>query len=235
MKHRTASPLIVALDFAAGQTAMEAVRRLGDAPVGMFKVGSELFTAAGPEFVRNLAAQHGVFLDLKFHDIPNTVAGAVAAAVQLSVAMLNVHASGGITMMRAARQAAAPGGATRVIAVTLLTSLGSPDLAQIGIARSPGEQAVRLAEMAAEAGMDGIVCSPAEVAQLRRRFPPPFLLVTPGIRPSWAAEAADQKRLATPAAAIAAGADYIVVGRPITRAPDPREAVLRILDEISKD
>lgn len=122
-----------------------------------------------------------------------------------------------------------------MIAVTLLTSLGSPDLAQIGIARSPGEQAVRLAEMAAEAGMDGIVCSPAEVAQLRRRFPPPFLLVTPGIRPSWAAEAADQKRLATPAAAIAAGADYIVVGRPITRAPDPREAVLRILDEISKD
>lgn len=109
MKHRTASPLIVALDFAAGQTAMEAVRRFGDAPVGMFKVGSELFTAAGPEFVRNLAAQHGVFLDLKFHDIPNTVAGAVAAAVQLSVAMLNVHASGGITMMRAARQAAAPG------------------------------------------------------------------------------------------------------------------------------
>lgn len=230
-----ASRLIVALDFASGDAALDMVRRLADAPIGMLKVGSELFTASGPELIRDLAARRqAVFLDLKFHDIPNTVAGAVTAAARLGTSMLNVHASGGLAMMRAARRAAsdtAPN--TRVIAVTVLTSLDQQDVTRLGMPGSPGELVLRLADMAAEAGLDGVVASPAEVAELRRRFPPPFLLVVPGIRPAWGGEAADQKRLATPAEAVAAGADYIVVGRPITRSPDPREAALHIIEEIA--
>ena len=225
----------MALDCRSGEAALELVGRLGDAPVAMMKVGSELFTATGPELVRKLRSQgHRVFLDLKFHDIPNTVAGAAAASARLGIAMLNVHASGGVAMMRAARQAAveaAPG--VLVIAVTLLTSLDQQDLARLGLTCSPGEQVLRLADMAAKAGLDGVVASPAEVAELRRSFPPPFLLVAPGIRPAWAGEAGDQRRLATPGEAIAAGADFIVVGRPITRAPDPREAALRVIEEIA--
>jgi orotidine-5'-phosphate decarboxylase len=230
------SRLIVALDYDSGQAALELVRRLDGVPVGMFKVGSELFTTAGPALVLNIAAlNRRVFLDLKFHDIPNTVASAVAAASRLGVALLNVHAAGGLAMMRAARQAvaASSGQPTGVIAVTLLTSLAQEDLARLGFSTKPADLVLRLAEMAAEAGLDGVVASAAEAAELRRRFPPPFLIVVPGIRPSWATEAGDQRRVSTPAQAIASGADYIVVGRPITRAPDPREAAQRIIEEIA--
>lgn len=236
---RAASPLIVALDYASAAPAVELVRRLEGVPVGMFKVGSELFTAAGPQIVRDILRQgQQVFLDLKFHDIPNTVARAAEAAARLGVSLLNVHAAGGEAMMRAAGRAVrqvSPG--TRVIAVTLLTSLSQEDLARSGVRRTSQEQVSLLAEMAAEAELDGVVASPLEASALRQRFPRPFLLVTPGIRPSWAvtpgtAEVEDQKRVATPTDALAAGADYIVVGRPITAAPEPAEAAARIVDEL---
>lgn len=205
----------------------------------MFKVGSELFTSAGPGFVRGLAAQEQrIFLDLKFHDIPSTVAGAVRAAGRLGIRLLNVHASGGAAMMRAALAAAretSPG--MQLIAVTVLTSLAAEDLSAAGIARSAGEQVLRLAEMAAEAGLDGVVASAEEAAMLRARFPRPFLIVTPGIRPAAVGGQQptgphDQRRIATPSEALAAGADYIVVGRPITHAPDPLQAALRIVEEL---
>jgi len=230
-----ASPLIVALDYAKAPEALELVRRLHGVPVGMFKIGSELFTAAGPGLVSQIRQEgHDLFLDLKFHDIPNTVAGAVRAAARLGVGLLNVHASGGLAMMRAALEAAreaAP--AMRVIAVTVLTSLGARDLERMGISAEPRDQVLRLAEMAAEAGLDGVVASAEEAALLRQRFPRPFLIVTPGIRPAGPGmAAADQKRVATPAAALGAGADFLVVGRPITRAADPRQAALRLLEEL---
>jgi len=200
----------------------------------MFKVGSELFTVAGPALVREIIHRHlQVFLDLKFHDIPNTVAGAVRAAAGLNVALVDVHAGGGLEMMRAAVRAAreAPGH-TRVIAVTVLTSLAGEDLERLGVHRGPLEQVLQLAQMAAEAGLDGVVASASEARQLRSRFPRPFLIVTPGIRPAWCASPGDQKRPATPAEALAAGADFIVVGRPVIAAPDPAEAAVRILEEL---
>ena len=234
-----ASPLIVALDFPSADPAAQLLERLRAVPVGMFKVGSELFTAAGPQFVRETLQQNNraVFLDLKFHDIPNTTVGAARAAARLGVSLLTVHAAGGVAMMRAAARAAREvSPETRMLAVTMLTSLTQEDLARTGVVQAPQDHVSRLAEMAVQAGLDGVVASPEEVATLRRQFPRPFLLVTPGIRPTWATPPAsgaeDQRRVATPAAALAAGADFIVVGRPITAAPDPAEAANRILEEL---
>ena len=234
-----ASPLIVALDFPSAEPAARLVERLRAVPVGLFKVGSELFTAAGPQFVSETLRQknRAVFLDLKFHDIPNTVAGAARAAARLGVSLLTVHAAGGVAMMRAAAGAVREvSPETRLLAVTLLTSLAQEDLVRGGVVGAPQDHVLRLAEMAVQAGLDGVVASAAEAATVRRYFPRPFLLVTPGIRPSWArrpaAQAEDQQRVATPADALAAGADFVVVGRPITSAPDPEEAANRVLREL---
>ena len=236
---RAASPLIVALDFPSAEPAAQLLEHLRAVPVGLFKVGTELFTAAGPPFVRQTLREknQAVFLDLKFHDIPNTVAGAARAAARLGVSLLTVHAAGGVAMMRAASRAVREvSPETRLLAVTLLTSLTQEDLARSGVVHAPQEHVLRLAEMAVQAGLDGVVASADEAAALRRHFPRPFLLVTPGIRPTWATPPAtvaeDQQRVATPAAALAAGADFIVVGRPITAASDPEEAANRILEEL---
>jgi len=236
--------LTLALDFPDSQQAVAFIERLesgagpsaGRARRLMLKVGSELFTAAGPDIVRNLVGRgYPVFLDLKFHDIPNTVARAVAAAGRLGVSLVNVHALGGVEMMRAAVEAAgeaAPG--MHVIAVTMLTSHDDAEIGRIGLPGAAQEHVLRLAGLAAEAGLAGVVASPEETAALRARFPRPFLIVTPGIRPAWAPDRGDQKRVATPADAMEAGADYIVVGRPVTAAPDPADAVARILRELPR-
>ena len=233
------NPILVALDVPTAAAALDLADRLRGA-VGGFKIGNELFTAAGPEMVRGLTARGDrVFLDLKFHDIPNTVSGAVRSAVGLGVWMVNVHASGGRPMMEAARkaadEAAGASGNNRplVIAVTVLTSLDAGTLASVGVPASPLDQVVRLAELARASGMDGVVASPQETAAIRRACGPAFVIVTPGIRGgSAAASRDDQQRTLTPAEAIAAGSTYLVVGRPITAAPDPRDAALRIAAEI---
>jgi orotidine-5'-phosphate decarboxylase len=213
--------------------ALALARQLRNA-IGLFKVGSQLYTAEGPRVIDRLAGfGYEIFLDLKFHDIPNTVAGAVAAAADLrDVTMLTLHASGGLAMMRAAREALA-GRKTRpaLLGVTLLTSLDSETLRQIGMVGTPTALAVSLAKLAREAHLDGVVASPQEVAAIRRACGPKFLIVVPGIRPA-AAEAYDQSRTGTPSQAIRAGANYIVVGRPITAAPDPRKSALAIATEI---
>ncbi|MGA2282055.1 MAG: orotidine-5'-phosphate decarboxylase, partial [Verrucomicrobiota bacterium] len=218
---------------------------------GMFKVGSELFTAEGPVPVRYLVTTgHRVFLDLKFHDIPNTVRAAAREAAELGVSMVNVHASGGRKMMEAALEGARsavqsvsrrmPGSAgiavgdearPRVLAVTILTSLASQDLEELGISGMPVEAVLRLARLAQSAGLDGVVASPREISAIRQACGPGFLIVTPGIRPASAATD-DQARIATPASAIVAGADYLVVGRPITGAPDPVAAADAIVAEM---
>lgn len=224
--------LIVALDYPEAAPALALAERL-DPRMARLKVGKELFVAAGPELVRTLTARgFQVFLDLKFHDIPNTVAAACRAAARLGVWMLNVHASGGLKMMQAAR-AALEGLPTRprLIAVTVLTSLGREDLAQVGLDLEPEAQVLRLARLAQAAGLDGVVCSAREAPLLRRELGPDFLLVTPGVRPAGSATD-DQQRVLTPAQALQAGADYLVVGRPITQAPDPVAALQRIHDEI---
>ena len=202
--------------------------------VGGVKLGKEFFTALGPEGVREVAAVGlPVFLDLKFHDIPATVAGAVRAAVALQPVMLNVHAAGGESMMRAAAEAAAEAGEKRplVLAVTVLTSLWSGDLAATGIESSAAAQVLRLARLAESCGLDGVVCSAREATDLRREFGQDFKLVVPGIRPDWA-QTDDQKRTQTPAEAVASGADYLVIGRPITGAADPADAARRIAEEL---
>jgi len=205
--------------------------------VGGVKIGKELFTAHGPEGVRKAAGETPLFLDLKFHDIPNTVAGAVRAAVRLQPKILNVHASGGRAMMEAAaaaaQEAAAALGVARpkVIGVTVLTSLDAADLEDVGQKGPPAAQVERLARLAQASGLDGVVCSPQEIALLRKACGPDFLLVVPGIRPNWSA-AGDQKRIMTPADALAAGADHIVIGRPITAADDPLAAARRIAAEL---
>jgi orotidine-5'-phosphate decarboxylase len=204
--------------------------------VGGVKLGKEFFTANGPAGVRRVAAGGmPVFLDLKFHDIPNTVAGAVRAALPLKPFMLNVHASGGPAMMRAAVEAAAEAGPERplVIAVTVLTSLGDEDLAAMGLSVTAGDQVVRLARLAQDSGIDGVVCSAREAEALRQACGPDFRLVIPGIRPAWSA-ADDQKRIVTPARAVAMGADDLVIGRPITGADDPAEAARRIAAELAE-
>jgi orotidine-5'-phosphate decarboxylase len=205
----------------------------------MFKINIHLFTSAGPEAVRQIAALGpGVFLDLKFHDIPNTVAGAVSAAAGLpGVELLNVHATGSLEMLRAAASslAQAPPGRPKLLAVTILTSLNQAALRQVGISGTPGARAVSLARLSKKAGLDGVVASPREIKAIRRACGKDFLIVVPGVRPRQKGGAArdDQARTATPAEAIRAGADYLVIGRPITAAPDPKAAAHAILEEMA--
>lgn len=203
--------------------------------VGGIKLGKEFFTANGPEGVKAVSSIGApIFLDLKFHDIPNTVAGAVRAALPMQPFMLNIHASGGAAMISAAAEAAQEAGDKRplLLAVTVLTSLGETDLKSLGVFGSPLEQVVRLARMSQVNGMDGVVCSAKEVMTLRGACGADFKLIVPGIRPSWASTD-DQKRIVTPVEAVAMGADYLVIGRPITRHNDPVEAVGLITDEIN--
>ncbi len=224
--------IIVALDFAAQEDAL-ALAAMLDPKLCRLKVGKELFTAAGPALVERLAGSgFEVFLDLKFHDIPNTVASACKAAAKLGVWMLNVHALGGSRMMEAAREAL-EGAAKRprLIAVTVLTSMGPGDLKELGLPGNPRETVLRLARLAHASGLDGVVCSAREAAPLRQELGAGFCLVTPGIRPAFAAQD-DQVRIVTPAEAIRLGSDYLVIGRPITRAADPLQALKRINLEI---
>jgi orotidine-5'-phosphate decarboxylase len=231
--------LIVALDLpSAAAAARLAERLLGR--VGMFKVGLELFTAEGPVLARYLVARgEKVFLDLKLHDIPNTVRAAAREASQLGVSMFNVHASGGRKMMAAALEGAQDGARRvgqprpQVVAVTVLTSLSHEDLEEVGLRGGPESAVMRLAQLARTAGLDGVVTSPQEIAALRRTLGPGVIIVTPGIRPA-GADANDQARIATPANALRAGADYLVVGRPITGAADPAAAADAIVAEMEK-
>ena len=206
--------------------------------VGGIKIGKEFFTAQGPQVLREVVGDEPLFLDLKFHDIPNTVAGAVRASVSLKPLIVNIHASGGRAMMTAAagaaRNQAEALGVPKplVIAVTVLTSLDDADLESVGQQGPAAVQVERLALLAQDCGLDGVVCSPKEITALRALCGPNFKLVVPGIRPSWAA-VGDQKRIMTPAEAVSAGADYIVIGRPITAAPDPAEAADKIAAELA--
>jgi orotidine-5'-phosphate decarboxylase len=223
------NPIIAALDVSTAEAALELAQKIAPS-VGGFKIGSELFTSAGPEIVRRVRALGAaVFLDLKFHDIPNTVSKAVEAAVRLDVQMLTVHAGGGTAMLKAAEKAAqesawqlghAP---PLVLGVTVLTSLDSNALSEIGLDPNVARQVRRLANMANKAGLRGMVCSPLEVADLRQTLPPSTQLVTPGVRVE-ANPADDQRRTLSPREAMAAGANWLVVGRPIYAAPDPRAA-----------
>lgn len=225
--------IIVALDYPHAKEALALAGRL-DPALCRVKVGSELYTAAGPALVEGLRRSgFGVFLDLKFCDIPNTVAGACLAAADLGVWMINVHALGGRATLTAAREALSKiGRPPKLLAVTLLTSMNATDLADIGIAGSAEDAVLRLARLARDCGLDGVVCSAQETAALRRQLGAGFWLVTPGIRPEGAA-GDDQKRVATPREAIAGGADYLVIGRPVTRAPDPLAALRAVNAEIA--
>lgn len=226
-------PVIVALDFPDQASALALVDRL-DPALCRLKVGKELFTRSGPAVVEELAKRgYEVFLDLKFHDIPNTVAAACDAAADLGVWMMNLHASGGRKMMETARERLERRGGERprLIAVTVLTSLGEEDLAEIGFSGTPAENVERLAALAASSGLDGVVCSPLEAATLRAARGKDFLLVTPGVRPA-SASLDDQKRVMTPAAAMEAGASHLVIGRPITAAEDPVAALKAINDSL---
>ncbi|HEX6324128.1 MAG TPA: orotidine-5'-phosphate decarboxylase [Vicinamibacterales bacterium] len=228
--------ILAALDFPDAAAALSMAGTLRGR-VGGFKIGKQLFTAEGPALVRELTSRGDrVFLDLKFHDIPNTVAGAVASAAAMGVWMVNVHASGGRAMMTAAREAAEAaaqpsGSRALVIGVTVLTSLDAAALRETGIDAAPAEQVARLARLARESGLDGVVCSPQEIAVVRRECGADFLIVTPGIRGAGDAKG-DQVRTATPGGAIGAGADYLVIGRPITAAADPAAAAETIAKEI---
>ena len=235
------SSLIVALDFDSLTSAVKFAKQVADL-VGMFKIGSQLFTSAGPEAVRQVA-QLGtdIFLDLKFHDIPNTVAGAVlSSAAMPGVQLVNVHALGGTAMMRAAAQAVSAGvpmGAdrTRLLAVTILTSMDQKAIREVGLGGAPKLRVVKLAKLAQKAGVDGVIASVQEAKAIRKACGREFLIVTPGVRPrdKSAGENDDQARTATPRHAIKAGADFIVVGRPILAASDPRAAAQEIVDEIA--
>jgi orotidine-5'-phosphate decarboxylase len=236
------SSLIVALDFDSLTTALKFAKQVADL-VGMFKIGSQLFTSVGPEAVRQVAQLGpGIFLDLKFHDIPNTVAGAVlATAAMPAVQLVNLHALGGTAMMRAAVQAVSAGvpmGAdrTRLLAVTILTSMDQKAIRDVGIGGPPKVRVVKLAKLAQKAGVDGVVASVQEAKAIRKTCGREFLIVTPGVRPkdkNIGAKKDDQARTATPREAIKAGADFIVVGRPILAATDPRAATQEIVDEIA--
>jgi orotidine-5'-phosphate decarboxylase len=236
------SSLIVALDFDSLTSAVKFAQQVADL-VGMFKIGSQLFTSAGPEAVRQVAQLgSGIFLDLKFHDIPNTVAGAVLASAALpGVELVNVHALGGTAMMRAASQAVSAGvpmgeDRTRLLAVTVLTSMDQKSIREVGIAGPPKRRVLELAKLAQKAGVDGVVASVQEAKAIRRACGGEFLIVTPGVRPkdtSAGNKKDDQSRTATPREAIKAGADFIVVGRPILAAADPRAAAQALVDEIA--
>jgi orotidine-5'-phosphate decarboxylase len=230
---RTEARVIVALDFPDQAKAIELVERL-DPGLCRLKVGKEMFTRYGPPFVESLRNRgFDIFLDLKFHDIPNTVAAACDAAADLEVWMMNLHASGGRRMMMAARErleqrARRP----LLVAVTILTSLSGEDIAEVGYRGEPAENVLRLAELTKASGLDGVVCSPLEAVEIRRRIGADFLLVTPGVRPREAARD-DQRRVMTPGEAIAAGSSYLVVGRPITAAADPIQALKSINADIA--
>lgn len=221
------SKVIIALDTPDEQKALELVKLLKH-KVSVFKVGLELFCSEGPEIVNKINDLGcKVFLDLKFHDIPNTVAGAARAALSTGAFMFNVHASGGREMMRKVRETVDSAELPEkpiVIAVTVLTSLDESDLNDINISKSPLEQVKTLALLTKESGLDGVVASPREITAIREVAGQDFVIVTPGVRPAWA-QAGDQKRIMTPAEALDAGASYIVVGRPVTAAPDPVEAI----------
>src|SRR6185369_8516125 len=235
----TKDRLVVALDVPDRDAALRLVERLSGT-VGMFKIGSQLFTAEGPELVRQIISSgERVFLDLKFHDIPNTVAGAVESAAKLGVSILNVHTLGGSEMMRAAAHAVGDRGLlwiTRpaVLGVTVLTSMDKADLADVGITSDLSAEVVRLAALARDSGLDGIVASPHEIRLIRECITAErFIILTPGIRPSWSAKG-DQKRIATPVDAIRDGADFIVIGRAVSDSAEPRAAAERILEEIDQ-
>jgi len=219
------SRIIVALDYPSAEEAVRFVDQVQPAECRL-KVGVELFTAAGPSLVERLVKLgFDVFLDLKFHDIPNTVARACDAAARLGVWMLNVHTLGGAHMLTAAREAVgSSGNRPKLVGVTLLTSYSQPDVEQVGLHGSLAETVASLARLAHDAGLDGVVCSPWETADLRRRFGEKFILVTPGVRPA-DADSDDQARTLTPREALGRGAHYLVIGRPITRAPDPQVAL----------
>jgi orotidine-5'-phosphate decarboxylase len=232
------NPIIAALDLPTAEQALKLAEQIAPA-VGAFKIGKELFVAAGPDIVRRVRATGAaVFLDLKFHDIPNTVAKAVASAVRLDVQMLTIHASGGGEMMRAAEKSARDTAkalgrpAPLVLGVTVLTSMNSDALAEIGCEANVGHQVERLASLAVKSGLHGLVCSPLEIADLRQILPAEIQLVTPGIR-TGAEKADDQKRTLTPREAIQAGANWLVIGRPIYAAENPRLAAEKILESIS--
>jgi orotidine-5'-phosphate decarboxylase len=223
--------IIVALDFSTQTKALAVVSALGNS-VSTYKIGLQLYTAAGPAVVQAVASTGAkIFLDLKLHDIPNTVAKAVTAAGELGVAMLTVHLSGGTAMLKAAAEAKPP--QLALLGVTVLTSATQETLSEIGVGAEVTDQVVRLAELGEQAGVNGFITSPKEVGLLRKRFDKNMILVTPGVRPTWAG-ADDQKRFTTPSEAVDNGADYLVIGRPITAATDPSAAVERIVDELTK-
>ncbi len=228
--------VIVALDYPAEAPALAFVDQLDPAWCRV-KVGKELFTRCGPQLVTGLVNRgFDVFLDLKFHDIPNTVAGAISACADLGVWMVNVHCSGGRDMLEAARKALEnQGGQTLLVGVTVLTSLNQQNLREIGVERSPEEQVLSLAALAVDAGLDGVVCSGHEAGRIRTRFGDEFLRVTPGIRPSSYRVTDDQQRVLTPARALAEGSSYLVIGRPITGAENPVNVLLAIKKEIGED
>jgi orotidine-5'-phosphate decarboxylase len=223
--------LVVALDFPSQAKALALVSALSGC-VSIYKIGLQLYTAAGPAIVQAVAASGAkIFLDLKLHDIPNTVAKAVAAAGELGVAMLTVHLSGGSAMLKAAMEAKPPH--LSLLGVTVLTSATQETLGEVGVAAEMPDHVLRLAELGQTTGVDGLITSPREVALLRQRLGSEIVLVTPGVRPAWAA-ADDQKRFTTPGEAIKSGADYLVIGRPITAAEDPRAAVERVVQELAE-
>lgn len=227
------TPIVVALDFPGSEAALALAERL-DPTDCRLKVGKELFTRSGPAIVESLQGRgFEVFLDLKFHDIPNTTAMAVKAAAELGVWMVNVHCSGGLRMMQACRETLdkASGPKPLLIGVTVLTSMEQGDLAGIGLDVAPAEQVLRLAALAERAGLDGLVCSAQEAGALKQAHPR-LQLVTPGIRPAGSAED-DQRRILTPAQALGAGSDYLVIGRPISQAADPAQALRDILAQLN--
>lgn len=227
------TPIIVALDFPSAAAAEALIDRL-DPQLCRLKVGKELFTREGPQLVKAIQNKgFDLFLDLKYHDIPNTTAMAVRAAAELGVWMVNVHCSGGLRMMEACRNELdrMNGCKPLLIGVTVLTSMDESDLQQIGLNVSPAQQVLRLAGLAAQAGMDGLVCSAQEASQLKQQYPS-LQLVTPGIRPA-GSEVGDQRRILTPSQAMTAGSDYLVIGRPVTQANDPLAALTAIVEEIA--
>jgi orotidine-5'-phosphate decarboxylase len=229
----TTSRIIVALDYPGADAALQLVGQLSP-ELCRLKVGKELFTRAGPQLVESLVGRgFDVFLDLKFHDIPNTVASACHAAADLGVWMLNVHALGGARMLESAREGVGRAGhAPLLIAVTVLTSMDETDLAAVGLAGAPLDNVMRLARLAQQSGLDGIVCSSREVTSLRAELDPGFKLVTPGIRPA-GSQTDDQRRIMTPVDAIRNGSDYLVIGRPVTQADDPVGVLRTINSELS--